>query len=91
MAMKLFVCSQCGDKLTAREVANETKVYVEGTAGTRVRNVTRQCRECHAANEYARQQSINSQPIVLAAKIARQLVADGKFATLSEALDSLGF
>lgn len=56
--MKLFECHQCGDRLTATEVAYSSELYVSGTAHTRVRAVNRYCAECHAVNEYKRHQEM---------------------------------
>lgn len=51
-------CQSCGDLLRPRDVAYESKVAVEGTAGSRVRRVLRWCADCHAHNEYRRHQAI---------------------------------
>lgn len=54
MAYRPFTCNDCGDAMSAREVADEQKSYVASTAQTRVRSVRRYCSECHAANEWKR-------------------------------------
>jgi len=55
-----YNCSGCGDALNAHEVASESKFSIEGTAGTRIRKIVRQCRECYAASEYQREQASRS-------------------------------
>lgn len=85
-----FTCSECGDALSAREVANESKFAVEGTAGARIRNVTRQCAECHAANEYKRHQAMQAYAEEMGYNQARRMVESGEAANLSEALERLG-
>lgn len=58
--MKLFSCSDCGTRLSAREVAYESTHYVSGTASTRIRSISRYCAECHAVHEYKRQQAMDA-------------------------------
>ena len=53
-----YTCDSCGDRLALRDVAAESKVYVEGTAQTRVRRVARYCRKCHDAHKRQRQQAM---------------------------------
>lgn len=96
-----FQCSDCGDALSAREVANESPVHVEGTAGTRVRRINRYCGECHAANEYKTYLAMRayrmelyrdmaSESSEMAQRVTRKMVEQGDAANLSEALEILG-
>lgn len=55
-----FTCSGCGGSFKWKLIADESKHYVSGTACTRVRSISRYCGECHAANEWKRQQGINA-------------------------------
>lgn len=65
-----FACTDCGIALSEREVANESATYVKGTARSRVRSIARYCADCHARNEYARQQTMNSSVNKLLAKLS---------------------
>lgn len=85
-----FTCNDCGDSLSAREVANELPIHVHGTAGSRTRRVLRYCGECHAQNEWKRHEEMRASALRVAGEAARSMVEHGLAANLDEALKMLG-
>jgi hypothetical protein len=84
-----YTCRDCGDALSAREVAYEFSTYIEGTAQTRKRGTFRFCIECHAVNEWKRQQAIEADPQRRQGLDAKKRFERGEYATLHEALTAV--
>jgi len=84
-------CTDCGKSLRANEVA-----YSHAKTAITARNANRQvgrrqswCSECHAANEFARQQAMNSYANEITQRLAQKMVDSGLAATLAGAIKEL--
>lgn len=79
----MTTCADCGMQLKFKQIAHELKIYVRGTAGTRVRRVAHYCADCHSANEYQSQVAREAYAAEVKAEILASLSEDQRAAFLT--------